>query len=61
MFVALAVTGLVWSRYSLVITPKNYALFSVNFLLGVVGCIQGIRALHYQYTFDGDTISSTLA
>ncbi|XP_032675814.1 mitochondrial pyruvate carrier 2-like [Odontomachus brunneus] len=27
---SLMLTGAIWSRYSLVITPKNYNLFSVN-------------------------------
>eukprot|EP00099_Drosophila_melanogaster_P011682 NP_001285999.1 uncharacterized protein Dmel_CG32832, isoform B [Drosophila melanogaster] len=27
---SLAVTGLIWSRYSVVITPKNYNLLAVN-------------------------------
>ncbi|XP_017056549.1 mitochondrial pyruvate carrier 2 [Drosophila ficusphila] len=27
---ALAATGLIWSRYSVVITPKNYSLLAVN-------------------------------
>ncbi len=41
--VALAATGIIWSRYSLVIVPKNYNLFSVNVFLGIVGCIQCSR------------------
>lgn len=28
---SLAATGLIWSRYSLVIIPKNYSLFAGNF------------------------------
>jgi hypothetical protein len=47
--IALAVTGLVWSRFSLTIIPKNYSLFAVNFLLGAVGSIQVGRAVKYQY------------
>ncbi|XP_016963946.1 mitochondrial pyruvate carrier 2 [Drosophila biarmipes] len=27
---SLAVTGLIWSRYSFVITPRNYSLLAVN-------------------------------
>eukprot|EP01060_Flectonema_neradi_P037483 TRINITY_DN7555_c2_g1_i1.p1 TRINITY_DN7555_c2_g1~~TRINITY_DN7555_c2_g1_i1.p1 ORF type:complete len:279 (+),score=29.61 TRINITY_DN7555_c2_g1_i1:71-838(+) len=33
--VALAATGLIWSRYSLVITPVNYNLLMVNFVLAL--------------------------
>lgn len=43
---ALAATGIIWSRYSLVIVPKNYALFSVNVFVGTVQVIQLIRAFN---------------
>ncbi|KAH8335829.1 hypothetical protein KR074_008133 [Drosophila pseudoananassae] len=33
----LALTGVLWSRYSFVITPKNYSLLAVNV---AVACIQ---------------------
>ncbi|TSK17765.1 Mitochondrial pyruvate carrier 2 [Bagarius yarrelli] len=35
--------GFIWSRYCLVIIPKNWALFAVNFFLGLCGSIQLIR------------------
>ncbi|OON13704.1 hypothetical protein X801_10516, partial [Opisthorchis viverrini] len=38
--VALALTGLIWSRYSLVITPKNWNLFSVNIFVAATGLYQ---------------------
>ncbi|KAK9892499.1 hypothetical protein WA026_020489 [Henosepilachna vigintioctopunctata] len=44
---SLAATGLIWSRYSLVIIPKNYSLFSVNIFIAVSQCCQLIRALRY--------------
>ncbi|KAG5449585.1 Mitochondrial pyruvate carrier 2 [Clonorchis sinensis] len=45
--VALALTGLIWSRYSLVITPKNWNLFSVNVFVAATGLYQlGRKALH---------------
>lgn len=47
---ALAATGIIWSRYSLVIIPKNYQLFSVNIFVGAIGIYQVARILHYQYT-----------
>lgn len=37
---ALAVTGLIWARYSLVITPKNYSLFYVNMFVAFTGLFQ---------------------
>lgn len=42
---ALAATGLIWSRYSLVITPKNYSLFSVNVFVAVTQVYQMYRAV----------------
>ncbi|NP_001004662.2 uncharacterized protein LOC447924 [Danio rerio] len=40
-------TGLIWSRYCLVIIPKNWALFAVNFFLGMCGSIQLFRIWRY--------------
>lgn len=44
---ALAATGLIWSRYSLVIIPKNYGLFSVNLFVGLIQLYQLGRAYNY--------------
>ncbi|KAH8246362.1 hypothetical protein KR038_005100 [Drosophila bunnanda] len=33
---SLAATGLIWSRYSMVITPKNYSLLSVNIAVFII-------------------------
>ncbi|EGF81355.1 hypothetical protein BATDEDRAFT_87608 [Batrachochytrium dendrobatidis JAM81] len=44
---ALAATGIIWSRYSLVIIPKNYNLFSVNVFVGAIGCYQLFRIWQY--------------
>lgn len=30
----LLATGFIWSKYSLVIIPKNWSLFAVNFFVG---------------------------
>ncbi|KAF5285419.1 hypothetical protein FQA39_LY16673 [Lamprigera yunnana] len=43
--VALAATGCVWCRYSLVIIPKNYNLFSVNFFVALTQLYQLSRAI----------------
>ncbi|XP_051557963.1 mitochondrial pyruvate carrier 2 [Myxocyprinus asiaticus] len=40
-------TGLIWSRYCLVIIPKNWALFAVNLFLGICGSIQLMRIWRY--------------
>ncbi|XP_069563644.1 mitochondrial pyruvate carrier 2b [Brachyistius frenatus] len=39
----LTATGLIWSRYSLVIIPKNWNLFAVNFFVGSAGASQLYR------------------
>ncbi|KAK3925907.1 Mitochondrial pyruvate carrier 2 [Frankliniella fusca] len=41
---ALAVTGIIWSRYCLVITPINYNLCAVNVFVALVGSYQFQRA-----------------
>lgn len=43
----LTATGLIWSRYSLVIIPKNWNLFCVNFFLGCCGGSQLFRIWRY--------------
>jgi len=47
---ALAGTGFIWVRYSLVITPINYSLAAVNFFVGLPGLTQLGRIAHYKYT-----------
>ncbi|XP_059153929.1 uncharacterized protein LOC131939559 isoform X2 [Physella acuta] len=46
---ALAATGTIWSRYSLVIIPKNFSLFTVNLFVAITGYMQLARAIHYRY------------
>lgn len=45
---SLAATGIVWSRYSLVIIPKNYSLFAVNVFVALTNVYQLGRAYNYQ-------------
>eukprot|EP00834_Sanchytrium_tribonematis_P004249 NODE_198_length_13236_cov_1.328385.p11 type:complete len:106 gc:universal NODE_198_length_13236_cov_1.328385:12556-12239(-) len=45
--VSLAGTGLTWSRYSLVIIPKNYSLFAVNVFVAATGLYQLARIYNY--------------
>ncbi|KAL9711738.1 Mitochondrial pyruvate carrier 2 [Leucoagaricus gongylophorus] len=47
---ALAATGFIWVRYSLVITPVNYSLAAVNFFVGMSGLSQLARIAHYHRT-----------
>jgi len=46
---ALTATGCIWARYSLVIIPKNWALFSVNVFVALTGIYSLQRALRYQH------------
>jgi len=45
---ALAATGTIWARYSLVIIPKNYNLFAVNIFLGITGYFQLFRIYNHR-------------
>jgi len=47
--VALAATGFIWVRYSLVITPVNYSLAAVNFFVGTIGLGQLGRIANFRY------------
>ena len=41
--VALTATGLIWTRWCLIIKPKNYLLAAANFFLGIAGMVQCAR------------------
>lgn len=45
---ALTCTGFIWTRWCLIIKPKNILLATVNFFLGIVGLIQISRILAYE-------------
>ncbi|TDZ30640.1 putative mitochondrial pyruvate carrier 2 [Colletotrichum spinosum] len=45
---ALTATGIIWTRWCLIIKPKNYLLAAVNFFLGAVGVVQCTRILLWQ-------------
>ncbi|XP_013414173.1 mitochondrial pyruvate carrier 2 isoform X2 [Lingula anatina] len=45
---ALAATGLIWSRYSMVIIPKNWNLFSVNIFVAITGIYQLQKIYFYR-------------
>ncbi|KAL6212683.1 hypothetical protein ACLB2K_017901 [Fragaria x ananassa] len=47
--IAVACTGVVWSRYSTVITPKNWNLFSVNVAMAGTGLYQLSRKIRHDY------------
>ncbi|KAK7415190.1 hypothetical protein QQX98_006036 [Neonectria punicea] len=45
---ALTCTGFIWTRWCLIIKPKNILLATVNFFLGIVGLIQMSRIFAHQ-------------
>ncbi|CAN6859859.1 hypothetical protein F2Q70_00002617 [Brassica cretica] len=42
-------TGLIWSRYSTVVTPKNWNLFSVSLATAATGVYQLTRKIKHDY------------
>ncbi|XP_072278004.1 mitochondrial pyruvate carrier 2 [Pyxicephalus adspersus] len=52
----LMATGLIWSRYSLVIIPKNWSLFAVNFFVGCAGGSQLLRIWRYNQELKANAI-----
>lgn len=55
---ALTATGLIWVRYSFVITPVNYSLAAVNLFVGGTGMTQLGRAIKYVYSCVSCRLSS---
>uniref|UniRef100_A0ABI7WJH7 Mitochondrial pyruvate carrier n=2 Tax=Feliformia TaxID=379583 RepID=A0ABI7WJH7_FELCA len=49
----LMATGFIWSRYSLVIIPKNWSLFAVNFFVGAAGASQLFRIWRERQSMNG--------
>lgn len=47
--VAIGITGFIYSRFSMVIVPKNYTLLSVNVFVAITQSIQLLRILKYKY------------
>lgn len=45
---SLLATGLVWTRWSFVIKPRNYLLASVNFFLAGTALVQCSRIMNYR-------------
>lgn len=57
---ALTATGAIWTRWCLIIKPRNVLLATVNFFLGCVGVVQVGRILNYNYTHKGETAKEQL-
>lgn len=47
-FLAVSLTGVLWSYYSMVIIPKNWNLFSVNVAMGATGLYQLYRVCKFK-------------
>ncbi|XP_051215408.1 mitochondrial pyruvate carrier 4 [Lolium perenne] len=50
--VAVTATGVIWSRYSMVITPRNLNLFAVNVAMAGTGLYQLSRKIRKDYFSD---------
>ena len=46
---AITATGVIWSRYSMVIRPKNWNLFAVNVFMAITGSYQLSRKIRADY------------
>lgn len=57
---SLFATGAIWTRWAMVIKPKNYLLASVNFFLGAVSIGQIIRIYSWRTGVMGDSFSDAL-
>jgi len=57
---ALTATGLIWTRWCLIIKPKNILLSTVNFFLGLVGVVQVSRILMYNASQKNQTVPQQL-
>lgn len=53
MQLAVTATGVIWSKYSLDITPKNYNLLAVNLFMAATGVAQLYRKWNYEQTKGG--------
>ncbi|KAI4277996.1 MAG: hypothetical protein L6R35_006112 [Caloplaca aegaea] len=52
---ALTATGAIWTRWCLIIKPRNVLLAAVNFFLGCVGVVQVSRILTWQQSVKNGT------
>ncbi|KAK8618263.1 hypothetical protein V6N13_132263 [Hibiscus sabdariffa] len=57
---AVTCTGVIWSRYSTVITPKNWNLFSVNIVMARTGLYQLARKIQHDYASEAKAEPATV-
>ncbi|KZF20838.1 UPF0041-domain-containing protein [Xylona heveae TC161] len=55
--IALMATGMIWTRWCLIIKPKNVLLAAVNFFLALVGITQVTRIMLWRRTQEESTVS----
>ncbi|KAJ5772318.1 UPF0041-domain-containing protein [Penicillium odoratum] len=53
---ALMATGAIWTRWCLIIKPRNVLLAAVNFFLGCVGVVQVTRIYNYRRSLEGSDV-----
>ncbi|KAM4601789.1 mitochondrial pyruvate carrier 2-like [Polymixia lowei] len=53
----LMTTGVIWSRYSLVIIPRVWNLFAVNFFVGAAGATQLFRIWRYNQSLKTEELA----
>ncbi|KAJ5595444.1 mitochondrial pyruvate carrier 2 [Penicillium hispanicum] len=56
--VALMGTGAIWTRWCLIIKPRNVLLAAVNFFLGCVGLVQVSRIFMWQRSQEGGSLEA---
>ncbi|CAH8275731.1 unnamed protein product [Arabidopsis lyrata] len=52
--IAVTCTGVIWSRYSMVINPKNWNLFSVNVAMAGTGIYQLARKIKHDFATEAE-------
>ncbi|KAL2944824.1 Mitochondrial pyruvate carrier 4 [Bienertia sinuspersici] len=52
--IVVAASGLIWSRYCMVITPRNWNLCSVNFTMSMTGLYQLSRKFRHDASSERD-------
>ncbi|KAJ5358175.1 hypothetical protein N7541_005333 [Penicillium brevicompactum] len=58
---ALMGTGAIWTRWCMIIKPRNVLLAAVNFFLGCVGAVQVTRILMWQRSQDSSAAETAQA
>ncbi|XP_021759022.1 mitochondrial pyruvate carrier 3-like [Chenopodium quinoa] len=53
--IVVAASGLIWTRYGMVITPRNWNLCSVNFAMSMTGFCQLTRKIGYDISNERKT------